>query len=443
MSRFSFCVLATLVFVPLLLSTPARAQEEVVDEISAVVGDQIILRSEVDAIVVGIVRQQNMPYTPDLWRSALEQMIDEKVLVIHAERDTTIEVTDESVDQQLEARLQQLSAQFGGIAKLEEAYGKSSVEIKAEFREDFRNQLLADEIRRRKMRTIKVTPSEIQDWFRQFPTDSLPTLPEKVRAAHIVRFPVITDAARAEAQEVLAAIRDSVVTGTSTIEDMATTFTEDPGSMQTEGRYPSMSLKELVPEFAAIASRLAIGEISPVFETPFGLHILRVNSRRGDLLDYNHILIRFDERKADPAPAIQFLTSLRDSVLAEKATFESLARKHSSDDESKLRGGRVVDPQSGSRDLFLEALGPEWLTALQGLEIGGVSEPKPVALQNGRTAYHIVLLQERFPAHRVSIEADYPLVEQYAQREKENRVLSEWLTTLRKDVYVDIRTAAR
>lgn len=422
---------------------PVRAQEKVLDEIAAVVGDQIILRSEVDGIVVGLVRQQNIAYTPDLWRSALDQMIDEKVLVIHAERDTTIEVSDETVDQQLEARIQQLSAQFGGLARLEEAYGKSAVEIKAEFRDDFRNQLLADEIRRRKLRTIKVTPTEVSEWFRQFPTDSLPTLPEKVRVAHIVRYPEITEASRRDARDILTAIRDSVTTGRSTFEAMAEIFTEDPGSMETGGRYENMSLKELVPEFAAVASRMAIGEISPVFETPFGLHILRVNARRGDMLDYNHILIRFDERKADPAPAMALLSALRDSVSAGHATFEALARRHSADDASKLRGGRVVDPQSGSRDLFLEALGPQWQDTLRDLEPGSMSEPAAVALQNGRTAYHVVLLQERIPAHRVSIDTDYALVEQYAQRAKEDRVLSAWFATLREDVYVDVRTTDR
>ncbi len=425
------------------IAGPVRAQEKVLDEIAAVVGDQIILRSEVDGIVVGLVRQQNIAYTPDLWRSALDQMIDEKVLVIHAERDTTIEVSDETVDQQLEARIQQLSAQFGGLARLEEAYGKSAVEIKAEFREDFRNQLLADEIRRRKLRTIKVTPTEVSEWFRQFPTDSLPTLPEKVRVAHIVRYPEITEASRRDARDILTAIRDSVTTGRSTFEAMAEVFTEDPGSMETGGRYENMSLKELVPEFAAVASRMAIGEISPVFETPFGLHILRVNARRGDMLDYNHILIRFDERKADPAPAMALLSALRDSVVAGQATFEALARRHSADDQSKLRGGRVVDPQSGSRDLFLEALGPQWQDTLRDMEPGSVSEPAAVALQNGRTAYHVVLLQERIPAHRVSIETDYALVEQYAQRAKEERVLAEWFATLREDVYVDVRTTDR
>lgn len=425
------------------IAGPVRAQEKVLDEIAAVVGDQIILRSEVDGIVVGLVRQQNIAYTPDLWRSALDQMIDEKVLVIHAERDTTIEVSDETVDQQLEARIQQLSAQFGGLARLEEAYGKSAVEIKAEFRDDFRNQLLADEIRRRKLRTIKVTPTEVSEWFRQFPTDSLPTLPEKVRVAHIVKYPEITEASRRDARDILTAIRDSVTTGRSTFEAMAEVFTEDPGSMETGGRYENMSLKELVPEFAAVASRMAIGEISPVFETPFGLHILRVNARRGDMLDYNHILIRFDERKADPAPAMALLSALRDSVVAGQATFEALARRHSADDQSKLRGGRVVDPQSGSRDLFLEALGPQWQETLRDMEPGSVSEPAAVALQNGRTAYHVVLLQERIPAHRVSIETDYALVEQYAQRAKEERVLAEWFATLREDVYVDVRTTDR
>ncbi len=423
-----------------LLSIPALAQDgNVLDEIVANVGGEIILRSEVDGFVMGLIQQQKgLAYSEDLWNDALNQLINEQVLAIHAKRDTTIQVTDDQLEQTLDQRIEQMSRQIGGQSKLEEFYGKSVVELKADLREDFRNQLMADQFRSRKLRDIRVTPSEVEEWFNQFPTDSLPTFPDVVRVAHIVRFPKVTEAARRQASEIISAIRDSILVGGASFEEMARLFSDDPGSASNGGRYESMRLKDVVPEFAAMAARANIGEISPVFETQFGLHILRVNSRLGDVIDYNHILIAFDASKADPQPAIDYLTAVRDSILTYKIPFELMAKRHSEEKSSALLGGRVTDPRTGERDLFINALGPRWKSLLLNMKVGDISEPAEVDLLDGRRAYHIVLLQRMTPEHRVDIQTDYELIEQYALRDKQNRTLNAWLKELRKSVYIEV-----
>lgn len=432
-----------LLVLPALSPGQSMAQTQpVVDEIVAVVADQILLRSEVNAVVAGVARQQGLAYSDELWNDALQQLVDEKVLVIHARRDTTLTVTEDQVDQTLNQRIAAMSAQVGGERRLEEAYGKTIVEIKAELRDDFRDQILADNYRQRRLQQIKVTPSDVQEFFRQFPTDSLPTLPEAVRVSHIVRYPAVTQDARDEAQEILSAIRDSIVVTGGSFEEWATAFSEDPGSAENGGRYENMSLGEMVPEFAAVASRASPGVVSGIFETEFGLHILRVNSRRGDTVDYNHILIQFDETKSDPQVAIDYLDVVRDSVLAGEIRFPEAARRHSEDQRSAAQGGRVIDPQSGERDLFVEALGPFWQTALRDLPVDSISVPQEVELLNGRRAYHIVLLTKRTPAHQVSIDTDYAFIEQYALRQKQAEEITEWLRGLRKGVYIDIRAEA-
>ncbi len=444
MKLFSFPRLSLVaVLMALVFASPGRAQDtRVLDEIVAVVDDQIILRSDVDGFVAGLVRQQDIPYSKELWNDALNQMINEKVLTIHAKRDTTIQVTDAQVEQSLDQRIQQMIAQLGSQQRLEDLYGKSIIEIKADLREEFRDQMLAEQFRGRKLREIKITPSEVREWFNRFPADSLPVFPEVVRLAHIVRFPDVTDEAREEAREIITAIRDSIVVGGASFEEMAQLFSDDPGSAANGGRYESMRLKEVVPEFAAVAARAPVGQISQVFETQFGLHILRVNKRLGDVIDYNHILIAFDESKSDPTEAIAYLSAVRDSILTHDMPFGLMARRHSQEEASKLRGGRVLDPQSGERDLILEALGPDWRATIRTLEVGQISEPAPVELLNGRKAYHIVKLEKHTPAHRVNIETDYEIIQQYALREKQNRVLGEWIDRLRKDVYIDIRGEA-
>ncbi len=425
-------------------ATPSMAQDQkVLDEIVAVVGNTIILQSEVDGYVLGLVSRQQMVYSDELWRSALEQLLNEKILVIHAKRDTNMVVTDQEVDQGLDSRIASLKAQMGGQAAMEDLYGKTIIEIKADLREDYRDQILAENFRRQKMNSIRSNPSFVQEWFDSFPTDSLPTLPNIVRVSHLVRLPVVTQAARDEAMEIITAIRDSVIAGVIDMENMAELFSDDPGSAEKGGLYEDMALSEVVPEFAAVAARSPIGAYSRVFETKFGLHFLRVNDRRGERIDYNHILIAFDERKVDSAPAIEFLTMMRDSIMVKNASFSILASQNSEEEQSKSTGGRVSDPNSGERNLYLEALGALWQKTLLTMNVGDISEPDEVQLMDGRRAFHIVKLEARIPTHKVDITSDYKLISAKALEYKQAEIMQEWLTELKTSVYIDLRGKAR
>ena len=425
--------------------TPAVAQEEndVIDEIVAVVGEFIVLRSEVDGVVLQYLRSGQGEYSEELWMTALNQLIDQRVMTIHAKRDTNLVVSDDQLEQVLNQRVEQLTQQMGGTAQFEEIYGKSTLEVKSDLREDMRDQLLAEQFQTQKVGGIKITPSEVNDWFEQFPTDSLPAIPEVVRLAHIVRYPTITDEAKTEALEIISAIRDSIVTADWAIEDMAEAFSDDAGSVNNGGRYEGSRLRELVPEFAAVASRSPIGEISQVFESPYGYHIMRVNERRGDIVDFNHVLIQLDEKKADPTEALELLEAVRDSILAEEIPFELMARRHSEEEISNKVGGRVLDIRTGERDLVLQALDFSWRNTINSIEIGEISEPAEVELLDGKRAYHIVHLQRRVPEHFVDVETDYERIEQLALQEKQNRVLGEWLDVLRTEVFIEMRGKAR
>lgn len=428
------------------LAAPPSLQaqpETVVDEIVAVVGDQVILRSDVDGLVVNLIRQQGQAYSDELWQHALQQMIDQRVMAVVAKRDTTIQITDEQVEHALDQRVTQLVRQLGSEARLEELYGKSLNQVKAELREEFRTQMMGEQLQQRRLGQIKITPSEVREWFAQFPTDSLPVLPEMVRVSHVVRFPKLTEAARREAFDIITAIRDSIVTGGAPFEEMARQFSDDPGSAANGGAYEGMRLGDLVSEFAAIAARVPIGEVSQVFESPFGYHIVRVDERRGDVVDFHQILIQIDDSQIDPAETIAFLNTLRDSMATTGVPFELIAKRHSEEQSSAMIGGRVMDPRTGERDLFVEALGPDWKQVLDTLEVGEVSLPSEVELLNDRRAYHIVLLQRRIPEHRWDIETDYERIEQYALQEKRARILDQWLDRLREQVYIDLRGKGR
>jgi peptidyl-prolyl cis-trans isomerase SurA len=449
-SHITHCIGVGLLALVFLLSSPVaspvQAQDtsqarskQVVDRIVAVVGDEIVLKSDVDQMVAQMLQQQRgASYSDELWMQALDRMVDENILIEQARRDTNITATDEMVEQQLDSWIEQ----NGGPEQLEQAFGMDILEVREEMTPQIRNQILAQQLQRQKLNTIEVTPSEVQQWFQEQPQDSLPRQPESVRISHIVRYPEMSEAARKEARSILKTIRDSIVNAGASFEEMAKQFSDDTGSAREGGAIEGLPLDAFVADFAAVAARTPIGEVSRIFYNPQhkGYHIIRVNDRRGDIVDLNHILIRVDQSRAEASPAIEYLEAVRDTLVNNPdVPFELMAKRHSEEERSKRNGGRVTDPQTGIRDLALQRLGPSWQRTINSIEVGEISEPSEVNLLNGERAYHIVLLQRRLPPHRINLEQDYELVRQAALREKQQRVMDEWLSELRDEIFVDIR----
>ncbi len=414
------------------------------DGIAAVVGEQVVLYSEVDALVTQSTPQGQTP-PPDLWSRALDRLVDQRVVIARARQDTTLTITDDIVSQRVDAQVAQLSAQVGGDAALEQAYGRSIDEVKVSIRDDIRDELLLQQYQGRRVREVTVTPDEVREWFDRIPTAERPVVPELVRVAHIVRVPSSDASGRAAVRAFADALRDSVAAGDATLEDLANRHSNDPGNTnrdgtQNGGLYTTLRLTDLEPRFQAAASAAEIGALSPVFETPFGYHVLRVNEREGNRISFNHVLLEVEVGEGEAAVAREFLGALRDSVQA-GTPFEALARRHSEDPASAPRGGYVSVPQTRQRDLSVEGLGAEWRATLDSLAVGDVSEPAPVTLADaqGTRAFHIVLLQKRTPSHPLSIADDYSLLSQYALQEKQGEVIDDWVDGLRRTVYVDIR----
>jgi peptidyl-prolyl cis-trans isomerase SurA len=421
------------------LPTGAHAQQTL-DRIAAVVGDQIILTSEVDQMVRRRVQQSQQSYSDALWMQALQDLVDQKILAEKARRDTTLTVSDQQVSNQLDLQIKRMAERAGGEEELERVYGKSILEIKETFRSDFRNQILARRLRQRRMQNIDITPSEVRQWFQEIPQDSLPTLPKTVRLSQIVRYPKATENAKQQARQLTATVRDSIVNGGASFEDMARQFS-DHTTASSGGRLGDINLDQLVPEFAAVATRTPVGDISQVFynANQEGFHILRVNSRSGSTVNLNHILIKVGPGGTNEQEVKSFLQTVRDSIVNHGKAFELMARRHSEESRSAQNGGRVTDPQSGTRDLVLDALNPSWRRTIQDLDAGEISQPTQVKLLNGDQAYHIVRLDRRTPSHRVNLEMDYERIRQLALQDKRNRKMREWTSQLRDEVYVDIR----
>ena len=438
--------LLVLAFVALALPASAQpgtqpAAGQQLDGIAAVVGEQVVLYSEVDALVVQLA--QGRPAPPELWSRALDRLVNQRVVIDRARADTTLNVTDEIVSQQVERQVAQLTAQAGGQQALTDYYGRSIEEIKTLLREDVRDQVLLQQYQGRRLREVTITPGEVRAWFERIPAAERPLIPELVRVAHIVRVPEADDAGRAAVRATASALRDSVEAGQATIEEIANRYSDDPGNTnsngtQNGGLYTTLRLSDLEARFRAAAASGEIGAISPVFETPFGYHFMRVNEREGERISFNHVLLTVETGEGEVEAARDFLTVLRDSVLAGRP-FEAIAREHSQDPLSAQRGGYVAAPDTRQRDINPQGLGPRWQATLDTLEVGEISMPAEVQLFDGTTAQHVVLLQRRTPEHTLSVTDDYELLSQYALQDKQNVVLAEWVDDLRRAVYVDIK----
>lgn len=413
---------------------------QVVDRIVADVDGEIILDSEVNALVFSALREQRIQPTQAIvsqfWKEALQELINQKVLLSAAKQDTTLKVEDRMVEDRLDRQINQMSEQMGGTDKLEAEYGKSVMQIKSDYRDIVRDQLLMQQFRSKRTDNVKITPSEVRDYFNKLPLDSIPPIPETVRIAHIVRLPKISETARNNARMMAQVVRDSLLAG-KRIEDLAKRYSDDPGSKNTGGR-GTAKLSELVPEFSAIATLLPRGAISQVFETQFGMHVMRVNSLEGDQLDYSHVLIKIDDRNADPTEAVAFLKQLRDSIITHQVPFEAIAKRQSQDPNSAPFGGYVINPQSGARDLNLAALTPSWKRALAKIQVGQISEPEATELSDDRRAWHIVLLQKKTPSHKLNLNDDYKTIEDVALQSKQEQVLQTLVNRLRQKTYIRI-----
>ncbi|MEX0608319.1 MAG: peptidylprolyl isomerase [Balneolaceae bacterium] len=431
----------------LLIATQSFAQQapQLADRIVAHVNDKIILKSEVDQAVADYLRQaqvsgQQIEFSKDMWFAFLEQVIDIYVRLEKAELDS-VTVSDSEVQLRMDERVNQLIIQAGSEQALERAFGKSIIQLKADFREDFREQLLASRVQQLKIQTINITRPEVTEFFESIPKDSLPTIPEQVALSQIVTIPPPLGNAKEEAHKFAQQLRDSIVVHGKTIEELAKRHSAD-GSANNGGKLPLMSLDELVSEYSAAASALNPGGISEVVETQFGFHIIKLNRRVGDKIETNHILITVDEGEMNEEFAINRLNEIRDSLMTiPDLKFSAMARKESEDPYTANAGGKIFDPETGERLIALNRLEPAmYRIVLLMDEVGQISEPKSFTPENGRgKAYRIVRLDNQILEHTANLDQDYDRIRNIALQRKQGRIMQKWMEDLREDIYVEYK----
>jgi peptidyl-prolyl cis-trans isomerase SurA len=436
----------TLFILLIILSASALAQQkpEVADRIVALVSGTPVLKSEIDAQVIQYIQQarysnDDVQFTEELWYNVLQATIDNKVMLEKAELDSIV-VEDDMVNRRMNARIEQLIQQAGSERALEQAFGKSLIQLRADYREQFREDIKVEQVRRNKIQSISITRPEVQQFFDNIPQDSVPIIPEQVSISQIVSLPPPKADAKAAAYAFANLLRDSLLIHNVPFEELARRHSDGPSAPR-GGLLPLMDLNQLVSEYSAAASALQPGEISEVVETQFGLHLIRLNRRVGDQIETNNLLITIDEDELDEQVSIDKLTTIRDSLLTiDSLRFDEMARRHSEDPLTASSGGKIVNPQTGERLIPLQALDPSlYRVVLLMDEVGQISEPRsfnPGGANSGK-AFRIVRLDNRIEEHTANMEQDYDRIESYALQQKQMVIFEQWLKDLRNDIYIE------
>lgn len=428
-SLFLFLIIA-------LASTEARSQE--IDKVVAVVGSSVILKSEIENQYAQYLAQGN-PADSKIKCYFLQQLLTQKLLSQQAVIDS-IEVTEDEVDDNINNRLRYMSNRAGGQEKLEQFLNRSLLQYKEEMRPDIREQLIANKMQRKITEKVDVTPFEIKRFFESIPSDSLPNFNTEVEVGEIVFFPKLSEKEKKPIYDRLESIRQEIIDGKD-FGTMARLYSQDPGSAAEGGEYPFSDRNTWVKEFTKTAFKLKPGEISKVFETEFGYHIIQVLERRGEQVRVRHILRTFSPTAASLEKTKKLADSIYQLVEKGKIDFYTAATRFSDNEQTKYNGGMILNSenvQSRSTYIPVDQLDASIFSALDTLKVGEYSRPSQFTGPDGKTGYRFVYLKNRIAPHKASLEEDYAKLKEAALDDKTNRVISEWFEARRKTTYIKI-----
>lgn len=411
-----------------VISSCNAQQGQVLDKIVAKVGrSRIVLLSDLE-IQLAQAHQQGMTMGDDSLRcTLLENMILQQMLNEHADRDS-VTVSDEDVEGQLDNRIRYFTQLYGSKEKLEQVSGRTVYQMKEDYRDLIRDQMISEKVRGQILEHVKITPAEVEVFYNKIPKDSLPFFPASVEVGQIVIDPPVSAEMDEYAHKKLEDIRKDVTSGKMSFETAAGFYSDDPGSRDNGGLYEGVEKNgPFAPEFKNAAFKLQNGEVSPIVKTTFGYHIIQMVSHKGDKADLRHILIKPTTTSADFNKAIAKLDSVRNIIVSGKMTFSEAVGKFSTDEAAKRTGGMVSDPSTGSTELDVTKLDPGMVLMLDTLQIGGVSAPHIFVNEQREKSARIVYLRTRTSPHRANLKEDYGRIQDVALAQKKQLKVQSWV----------------
>ncbi|MGB4204604.1 MAG: peptidylprolyl isomerase [Bacteroidales bacterium] len=427
----------SLIFMQLQLFS--QQTEVLIDEVVAVVGNRIILESDLETQLLQHQTKGLTSGKKTMKCEILEDLMIQKLFVNQAEADS-IEITDNQLENALNQRIRYFTSQFGSQEKLENFYGKSIMEIKNEFRDLIKEQMMAEEAQQQVIEDIKVTPSEIRAFYKSIPADSIYTIPTEFEIGQIIKKPPVSTAELNAVRNQLKTYRNRILAG-ERFETFAALYSEDPGSASRGGELGFYRRGELYPEFEAVAFRLEKGEISDIVKTKAGYHIIQMLERRGETINVRHILLRPKPSPVELEEARNFLDSLAGEIRAGNITYEQALEY--SDDPGKMHGGLMINPYTGTPRFESEHLEPSVYFVADKMKIGEISNAVPFLDEEGYNAYRLLYLKDKTTPHKANLNDDYDRIKNWALENKQHNAIVDWVKEKNKKTYINIIEAYR
>jgi peptidyl-prolyl cis-trans isomerase SurA len=427
--RILFIILFSFTFI-LCKAQPGQ----IIDQVVGVVGNKILLQSEVEAQYQQIVAQ-GMEKSEILKCRIADQLLVNKLLLHQAQVDS-IEVSDAQINNELDRRIGFMVSQIGSESKLEQYYEKSIPEIRDEFKPLIKDQLMIQNMQGKVASNISVSPAEVKDFFNSIHPDSLPFINAEIEYAQIVMTVPVSAEEKARIREKLEGYRKRVIAGED-FSTLAILYSQD-GSARSGGELGFVGRGDLVPEFEAVAFRLRKGDVSEIVETKFGFHIMQLIERRGEQINVRHILLKPTFGQKEINETFARADSIRKLIVNDSLSFADAAQKYSDDHNSRYNGGNVINPKTGIARFETDEVDPSVFFQLDKMSVGEVSAPIQSLSAEGNTAFRILFLKSRTKPHTTNLVEDYQRIQEAALTEKENKVLTDWVKKKMKTTYVQV-----
>lgn len=416
-------------------STAARKMVKL-DGIAAVIGDYVILDSDIDKAMIDYKSQAGS--AADITPCQLLGKLMEDRLYAHQAVQDSLLVSDDQVNATSDGQIQQLVAQIGSVEKMLKYYKKPDLEsFKAELFTINKLRMLSEKMQAKIVENIEVTPEEVRQFFYKIPEDERPVFGAELEISQIVKSPVPSEEEKQKVINRLKEIKQDVEENDARFSTKAILYSQDPGSKSNGGFYSMSRETPFVKEFKDVAFSLQEGEISDPFETNFGYHIIMVEKIRGQERDLRHILMIPEISKKAMQEASNELDSIRQHILDGKYSFDEGARNFSDEKETKFDGGLLRNPLNFDSKFELTKMDPTLYNQVRNLKDGEISRPlKEDDPRGGPPKFKIMQITNRYDEHKADFARDYIKIQELAKREKQYKEVRKWMADKIDDTYI-------
>ncbi len=415
-------------------STSVPKDKILIDQVVAVVGSYIITYSDVENEYLQFLMQGNTKGMAARC-SILEELLFQKLLLNQADLDS-VQITDKQVDAEVDRRMRYFIDQIGSKEKLEEYFKKSMLEIKEDLKPKIKDHLMIQQVQSKITQDVKVTPSEVSEYFNSIPPDSLPLISSEIEVYQIVKEPPVSSDEVQIATQKITDLRNRILKGEK-FATLANLYSEDKNTMTKGGEIGLTGRGELPTEIEAVAYGMKQGDVSPIIKTKEGYHIIQLIERRGEYINIRQILIIPKPSTLDLVQARKDLENIKSLIEMDSITFEKAAVKHSTD-PTGVNGGAIINAYSGNTKFDPADLDPTIFFIIDKLKVGEISAPQLFTDENGLQAYRLLLLKSRTAPHKANLKDDYPKIQATVQSIKQNKEINKWINKKTEKTYVKI-----